>query len=138
MNEQDNRAIVQRGYEAFGRGDVPAILDLLDERVQWVTPGPPDMPTAGRRTGRQQVGEFFQALSSIVEVQRFEPHTFVAQDDRVVVLGTETARVKATGKIVEIEWAHVFTVKDGKAIAFHEYLDTAAVVAELRAGQVRT
>ena len=48
MSEQDNRALVQRGYDAFGRGDIEALLVLLDDNVEWITPGPSDLPTAGR------------------------------------------------------------------------------------------
>jgi ketosteroid isomerase-like protein len=138
MSEQDNRAIVQRGYEAFGRGDIPGLLSLLDEEIDWVAPGPPELPTAGTRRGHQQVGEFFQAVDNVFEIQRFEPRAFVAEGDRVVVLGSETAKVKATGKVLEVQWAHAFTLKNGKVIAFEEYVDTAAVVAELRGAQAHT
>ena len=64
MSEQDNRALVQRGYDAFGRGDIEALLALLDDNVEWITPGPSDLPTAGRRRGRQQVAEFFKGVDS--------------------------------------------------------------------------
>ena len=138
MSAEDNRAVVQRGYDAFGRGDIAGLLNLLDEDIQWVAPGPPELPTSGRRRGRQQVAEFFQGVDTLFEIQRFEPHTFVAEGDRVVVLGTETARVKATGKILDTEWAHTFTIRDGKVVAFQEYIDTAALVAELRAAQAKT
>ncbi len=138
MTEQDNRAVVQRAYEAFSRGDIPALLDLMDAGVQFVSPGPPELPTAGTRRGYQQVGEFFQAVDSVIDIQRFEPHTFVAEGDRVVVLGSETARVKATGRVIEVEWAHAFTVRDGKVTFFQEYFDTAVLVGELRAAQART
>jgi ketosteroid isomerase-like protein len=90
------------------------------------------------RRGRQQVAEFFQAVDSVFEIQRFDPETFIAQGDRVVVLGTETSRVKATDKILDAEWAHSFTLRDGKVVAFKEYIDTAAVVAELQASHART
>ena len=82
--------------------------------------------------------EFFQSLDGIVAIQRFEPTAFIADGDRVLVLGSETARVKATGKVLEIEWAHAFTLSNGKVTAFHEYVDTAAVMAELNAAQART
>jgi ketosteroid isomerase-like protein len=62
MSEQDNRALVQRGYDAFGRGDIEVLLALLDDNVEWITPGPSDLPTAGRRRGRQQVAEFFKGV----------------------------------------------------------------------------
>lgn len=135
MSEQDNRALVQRGYDAFGRGDIPALLELLAEDVQWETPGPPELPTAGSRRGHQQVSEFFETINSLYDLQAFEAQVFVAEGDRVVVLGTETARVKATGKVLNTNWAHVFTVRNGQVVAFQEYLDTAAVMAELKAAQ---
>jgi ketosteroid isomerase-like protein len=137
MSEQDNRALVQRGYDAFSRGDIQTLLTLFDEDVEWVTEGPPELPTAGTRRGRQQVAEFFAAVADLFDIQRFEPNTFISEGDRVVVLGSDTARVNATGKVLDTNWAHVFTVKNGKVVAFHEYLDTAAVVSELRAAQAR-
>lgn len=138
MSEQDNRALVQRGYEAFGRGDIEALLALFDEDVEWITPGPSDLPTAGRRRGRQQVAEFFQIVNSLFEVQRFETEAFVCEGDRVVVVGSETSRVNATGKVLEMRWAHVFTVRNGKVATFEEFQDLSAVVAELRHAQSRT
>ncbi len=137
MSEQDNRALVQRAYEAFGRGDIEALLALLDENVEWITPGPSDLPTAGRRRGRQQVAEFFQAVDRLFEIQRFEPQTFVSEGDHVVVLGSETTRVKATGKVLTMRWVHAFTVRNGKLAALDEYQDMAAVMAELRGIQAR-
>jgi ketosteroid isomerase-like protein len=138
MSEQDNRALVQRGYDAFGRGDIEALLALLDENVEWITPGPSELPTAGRRRGRQQVAEFFKGVDNLFEIQRFEPESFVSEGDRVVVLGSETTRVKATGKVLDMRWAHAFTVRNGKVAVLEEYQDTSAVVAELRDVQSRT
>ena len=73
-----------------------------------------------------------------VEIERFEPQTFLADGDRVIVLGDDTARVKATGKVLTERWAHAFTLKNGKIVAFEEYMDTSAVVAELRAAHAST
>jgi uncharacterized protein len=111
---------------------------LLDDNVEWITPGPSDLPTAGRRRGRQQVAAFFKGVDSLFEIQRFQPESFVSEGDRVVVLGTETTRVKATGKVLDMRWAHAFTVRNGKVAVLEEYQDTSAVVAELREVQSRT
>jgi ketosteroid isomerase-like protein len=51
----------------------------------------------------------------------------------VVVVGDETARVKATGKSLEVRWTHVFNLRNDKVVAFEEYFDTSAIVAELKA-----
>ena len=132
MSEQENLDVVRKGYEAFGRGDVPGLLSLLDTHVSWVTPGPADLPVAGTRRGQQAVQEFFQTLSTIVDVVRFEPKEFLAQGERVVVIGDDTSRVKTTGRTIEYRWAHVFTVRNGKVVAFEEFGDVSELVAELR------
>lgn len=126
-----NVDVVRRGYEAFGRGDIEGLLGLLDEQIQWVTPGPPELATSGRRTGRQEVGSFFGAVNDLFDIQRFEPAEFIAQGDRVIVLGSETARARSTDALLELDWVHVFTVRDGRVVAFQEHFDTAAVVAAL-------
>jgi ketosteroid isomerase-like protein len=135
MSEQQNLDLVRKGYEAFGRGDIPGLLALLDEQISWVTPGPADLPTAGTRRGHQAVQEFFQTLQNMGDILRFEPKEFLAQGDRVVVLGDDDTRVKATGNTVTFRWVHVFTVRNGKVAAFEEVGDVSAMVAEVRGAQ---
>ena len=138
MGQQENVAIVRRGYEAFGRGDLDGLISLMDDNVEWVSPGPSDLPTAGQRRGPQQVRQFFGSVNELYDFESFEPQTFVSEGDLVVVLGTDRVKVKATGKTITEAWAHVFTVKNGKIVRFQEYIDTAAAVAELRAAGART
>jgi ketosteroid isomerase-like protein len=138
MSEQENVDVVRAGYQAFGRGDIAGLLAQLDPDVEWRTPGPADLPTAGQRQGHDGVQEFFRTLSGLVETLRFEPKEFIAQGDRVIVVGDDTSRVKATGTTLEIRFVHTFTVRNGKVVAFEEYIDTAALVTDLRAAQART
>jgi ketosteroid isomerase-like protein len=131
----ENLDVIRQGYEAFGRGDINALLDSFDEQIQWVTPGPPELATSGKRTGRQEVAGFFAAVNQLFDIQRFEPREFIAQGDLVVVLGSETAAARSTGKVLDLDWVHVFTMRNGKVTAFQEFFDTAAVVAALGAAQ---
>ena len=108
---RQNVQVVQQGYEAFGRGDLNALRALFDEQMEWISPGPPELPTRGRRRGRQAVAEFFQAVNDTFDLQRFEPKDVTAQGDRVVVLAEDTSRIKAT------------------VVSFHEDMDTSEVVA---------
>jgi ketosteroid isomerase-like protein len=107
MTEQENVQLIQELYAAFGRGDVPAILDQLTDDVVWYDPGPPEVPHAGSYSGREGVGRFF------------------AKGDRVVVLGSLHARVKETGRSYDNEWAMVWTLRDGKVAGWQIYEDTA-------------
>jgi uncharacterized protein len=136
MTEQDNVATIRRVYEAFGRGDLAGVLGFMEPDLPWVTPGPADLPTAGRRRGLKQVEEFFGSLMSFGDIIRFEPTDFIAQNDKVVVLGEETYRVRATGNPVEFRWVHVFTLREGRIAAFEEVGDVSAGVAELRKAQL--
>jgi uncharacterized protein len=129
MSDQTNADVVQRGYEAFGRGDIPAFLELLTDDVEWIQQGPPVIPFAGTRHGHEGVMEYFSLLGETLEFEQFEPREFVAQDDTVVVLGFERSLGKATGRTVEQEWAHVYTLRDGKIAKGRFFEDTAAYVA---------
>ena len=130
---QQNIGLVQSGYAAFGRGDIPGFLSLLDANVEWTTPGPSDMPTAGTRRGPAQVGEFFGVLAQLLEFEHFEPTAYFAEGDRVVVLGTARTKVKGgSGNPLVEDWCHAFTIRNGKIVAFFEYLDTSAFAAELK------
>ena len=72
-------------------------------------------------------------MGAAVEFESFEPREYVAQGDKVVALGTERGRVRATGKTFDNPWALVFTVRDGLITEFRGYEDTAAVASAFRA-----
>jgi ketosteroid isomerase-like protein len=127
-----NVDIVKSAYAAFGRGDIDALLDTLDPDIEWITPGPDDLPTAGTRRGREAVREFFATIDRLYEFLAFEPQTFLAEGDHVVVMGRDRVRVKATGQIVEEHWAHHMVLRSGRSVTFREYIDTAALVADMR------
>jgi ketosteroid isomerase-like protein len=132
MSEQANIQLVEQAYAAFGRGDVQGVLTTLTEDIEWQIPGPSDIPYAGKRHGRDGAAEFFRLLSEASEILQFEPREFFTKGDKVLVLGYYRGRARATGKVVESEWAHVFSVRNGKIGSFREYYDTAAIAASYR------
>ncbi len=77
---------------------MPAILEQLTDDVVWYDPGPPEVPHAGRYGGPEEVGSFFGRLAETLDLEEFAPTEFLAQADRVVVLGAIRARVKETGR----------------------------------------
>ena len=128
MNEQQNVRLVQEAYESFGRGDIQGMLNSLSEQVEWSTPKPEGVPFGGEYRGRDAVGRFFSELTQHEEITRFEPREFIAQGDRVVALGFYSSKVKATGRIAESQWVHLFTIRNGKVAKFQEFFDTAAAL----------
>jgi hypothetical protein len=126
LGTRTNVEVVQGTYEAVGRGDISALLDLLTDDVEWTFQGPSVIPFAGTHRGREGVVEFFSLVGGNLEFERFEPREFVAQGDTVVVLGFECSRIKPTGRTFEQEWAHVYKLRDGKVAEFLALEDTAA------------
>jgi len=137
VTEQQNLDVVQQIYAAFGRGDMDGIINLLDPQVSWMTPGPPDMPSAGTRRGHAAVREFFDTLMKMVDISDFVPTDFMVQGNTVAVLGTDTERVKATGKAVAFRWVHIFVIENGRVVTFEERADVSAMVDELRSAHAR-
>jgi ketosteroid isomerase-like protein len=131
MNEQSNVKLVQDAYAAFGRGDIDTILGLLSNDVEWHLFGPAELPTAGLRKGKTEVKRFFDQVGQLWNFDRFEPREFIAQGDVVVALGHYNGTAKSTRKPFDTEFCHVFTVKNGKAVSFREYSDTANLIGAL-------
>jgi uncharacterized protein len=85
----------------------------------------------GVYNGRGGVADFFKALGESLEPQQFEPRDFIAQGNKVVVLGYQRGQAKPTGRPYEIEFVHLWSVRDGKFSEFRVFNDTAALVEPL-------
>ena len=121
---QRNVALVKQGYAAFQRGDIPAVLALLADDVEFVLHYPENPTLGGWYRGRAAVAQFFQRLGKEMEFTLFSPDEFIASGDRVVVLGRQAGRARSTGRHGELQWVHVYTVRDGKVSRFDEFLDS--------------
>ena len=128
MSEQ-NKAIVEQAYNNFKTGNIEGLLDLMSDDITWTLPEMEGVPFAGKRSGRDEVGEFFGTLGSTQDSLRFEPREMFAEGDKVISLGSYDWRVKSNNRDFGGDFAHVFTVREGKIVDFHEYMDTAACIA---------
>lgn len=124
--------LVQGLYAAFGRGDLPFILERLAPDVEWSHPRPAEIPWGGTRRGREAVAGFFAAIAGSVDVEDFDPRAFLSQEGTVVVVGHEAMRIRATGRCYATDWVHVWSIRDGRVVRFQEFTDTATVVEALR------
>jgi uncharacterized protein len=118
--------VVQQAYEAYGRGDVPGILNQVAVDVDWEFVGSANLPFAGRRKNHKEVAAFFAALPLADDMHTFEPREFIEADGNVTVLGWVKAIARETGKTYQSEWAHVFTVNNGKISRWRGFYNTAA------------
>ena len=133
QKEEENVSMVKRLYDAFKRREVHSIMDMFADDAAMHGPAPPGvLPWGGTYNGRSGVAQFFRTLGESLEPQQFDLNDFIAQDNKVVVLGYQKGRAKPTGRPYEIEFVHVWTIHDGKFTEFRVYNDTAALVEALR------
>lgn len=118
--------VVRKAYEAFGRGDVPGVLALCAPAIDWEFVGPSKLGYAGKRSNHAGVADFFMKVGQLDDIHIFEPREFIENGENVAVLGWEKTTARDTGKRFECEWAHVFTVKDGKVTRWRGFADTAS------------
>jgi ketosteroid isomerase-like protein len=118
--------VVKEAYEAYGRGDLPALLDLIAEKTDWKFIGPASLPYAGLRTNRKEVADFFDALARADQTDVFEPREFIESGEHVTVLGWTKVTARDTQKTFDSEWVQVITVQDGKITRWRGFANTAA------------
>jgi hypothetical protein len=124
VNATSPLALAQGIYAAFERGDLPGLFALLAPDMEWNEAA--GHPYGGRYVGQEAiVSGIFARLGADWEDFTATIDRYVAQGDTVVVLGTYGGRCRPTGKSVEIPFAHVWTVRDGKVASLHQHTDTA-------------
>jgi uncharacterized protein len=125
MSIEKNIQTVKDFFAAIGRGDREALLALVAEDIEWIIPGE-DWPLAGTRHGHAGLADLLETASKSIETST-EPREFVAQGDRVLVLGFARGKIKATNKTFEDDWIFAITVRDGRLTNIREYVDTQAL-----------
>ncbi len=122
--------LIQRAYEAFGRGDLPGLFAMMATDVE--VSQSPELPWGGVYRGdaevRQFLGKLTQHIQSRVEVERL-----IDAGEHVVALGWTRGTVKATGVAFDVPVAHVWQVRDGQLLRFQPYIDNPKMLAALRA-----
>jgi uncharacterized protein len=126
MSTQENAQIVKDAFAAVDRGDKQGLLALSAEDVEWIIPGE-EWPLAGTHRGHAGLADLVQKASEIFETSFPEPPEFVAEGDRVLVIGVSRGRVKATKKTFEDHFVFAITLRDGKLTNIREYIDTQAL-----------
>jgi len=123
----DNVGLLKSLYDAFGRGDIPAVLGAMSPGIKWYqAENNPYRPSGEAWVGPDAVlNNLFMKLGA--EWDGFTVHTksFHNAGNSVIVEGRYSGRYKATGKSMDTQFCHVWDVKDGKIARFQQYVDTA-------------
>ena len=125
MSIENNIQTVKDFFAAIGRGDRQALEALVAEDIEWIIPGK-NWPLAGTHRGHAGLAHLLETASKSIETST-EPREFIAQGDRVLVVGFARGKIKATNKTFEDDWVFAITVRDGRLTTIREYVDTQAL-----------
>jgi ketosteroid isomerase-like protein len=126
MSIEKNVQVVKDFFAAIGSGDEQKVLALVTEDIEWIVPGE-DWPLAGTHRGHAGLADVLKKASEEIEMTYPKPPEFLAQGDRVLVVGVATGKIKATNKPFEDDWVFDITVRNGKLTKIREYIDTQAL-----------
>lgn len=124
MSEQANLEITRRIFAAFGAGDVPAILELLDDDIVIEFYGPSVIPYAGTYRGRQEARRFFDTALSSVRINQFDPEEMIATAGEVFVTGHLNLNALTTSREIDSDFVHVIMLRNGKWLRFCDFMNT--------------
>ncbi|MBJ2157319.1 nuclear transport factor 2 family protein [Variovorax sp. IB41] len=138
MTEQEaNVAALRKGYDLWNGSQAASAqhwMDMIDDDVRWRSLGD---GAAGAEFTREccskdEVLRYFEQMGAQWTLISYDANEFIAQGDRVVMLGSCEWAHRQTGKAVKTPKADVVRFRDGKIVEFMEYYDTAAVSAATR------
>ncbi|MGI8835713.1 MAG: nuclear transport factor 2 family protein [Pyrinomonadaceae bacterium] len=117
---------VRSVYDAFAKGDIPAVLGFLSTDMEWTEAE--GFPYGGTYNGPNAVLEgVFMRLGGEWDGFAAVPDEFIDAADTIVVLGKYSGAYKATGRSFTANFAHVWKIQAGKAIRFVQHEDTLLV-----------
>lgn len=125
VGERDPATILSR-YQAVSADNVEqhfgALLELLDEDVEFSIAGIPEWGMCGRWRGRQRVAEVISANAANMEIQEPKVHTLVSDESQFVVMAQERAKQKGEAVARIVEWVHTLTFENGKIVRASQLL----------------
>lgn len=128
MSSDANVELIKTAYEAFQRGDIPAVLELVHDDCDWgVDASVKIAPYYGLRRGTSEIIAWFQELGTTFEVVQFDPIAVAGDNEHVLAVVAYGIRSNSTGKTATMNIHHHFKVVDGKVTYFRAREDSELV-----------
>ena len=122
-----NVEALREGYHALNRADLSVVLELLDPEIEWHEPAP--SPDAGTHRGRDSFESFLGSWLDSFEDFRIEPERVLERGDRLIAIVRQSGRGRASGVEIDARLAHIWTVRDGRAIRWESVADPETALA---------
>ncbi len=122
---QNDVATLRAAYEAFNRQDVPAVVAVLDPNIEWIEPVGEKSPHGTLRGPQAVVEGVFVPIGGHFDQFRIDVREVWDAGNRLVATGHVQGKTKSD-KSVDMPFAHIWTVDNGKATGFQAFVDADA------------
>ncbi len=124
--KKTEKAVVEKMFAAFGKGDIEAFLKTVSDDTVWIYHGTQEIPK-DTFEGKEGARKFIGSIINDTEVVSFEPQQYIGEGNMVVVLGREHQKVKASGKELKQQWVQVYTVVNDLITRMEEFATSEVV-----------
>jgi uncharacterized protein len=125
MVENPHRQCVLDFLDAFYAGDIGRAISYCDEELDTVTQAPIDLfPNLGHKHGKAWVGEAIRAQQRRYSSRKCEVKLIVAEGDHVVTIQLLSLRKRSDERMVRLETAEFFTMRNGRIHIHRSFFDT--------------
>ena len=121
---QEDVSTMRSAYEAFNRADIPAVLTAFDPNIEWHEPGGGNAPRGTFQGAQSVANEVFSTIPQNFDEFQAEPAQFIDASEHVVVVGRFRGKAKS-GQTLDAPYAHVWAMRNGKAVSFHNHVEAA-------------
>jgi uncharacterized protein len=126
---QDNVDVVQGAWDAFGRGDIDAVLEVILPSAE--TRLPDSLPWGGTYTGPEGFRDFLDKLNANFDQFSATPEKVLGADDNHVVVVAKTKGRTRAGAPFEGSAVWIYQLRDGKIADAESFGDTAQLLQAL-------
>ncbi len=123
-----SEAIRQRIYSmcfAYAQAKLDFVLNFVDDDVDFVSHAPVTIfPCLGKQRGKAAVTKTLETIHAHFEFLSYLPIFTVVEGNHAAVIVLAGMRQRATGRTIQIRFAHFVRFQDGRIIEFREFLDS--------------
>lgn len=126
VSDPNNLTTIDELYKAFSKGDIPTVLSYMDTKIEWNEAEGNKLADGNPYIGPDAVvnGVFARLGAEHVYFKLANIKLHEMSNNQVLATLRYDAKNKESGKAYNAQAAHLWTLKDGKIIAFQQYVDT--------------
>lgn len=117
--------IVREAYDRYSRRDLTGVFSLLSPAIEVEQTSL--LPWGGKHCGHAGAKRFFSLLAEYTDAMPTAVK-FIEAGQEVAVVGRLTGTARKTGKKIDIDIVHLWTVENEKVVRFAAFIDTPAML----------